>query len=102
MIHNLSKVTKGAPHVLAQLCGDASINTQVDKDVTRLGNRGIRALAVAICTNHRSEEGEEGEEGGEGKGVMIGLLTVLDPPRHDTKETIARAQAYGVEVGVSQ
>mmetsp|Transcript_29114 Transcript_29114/g.62735 ORF Transcript_29114/g.62735 Transcript_29114/m.62735 type:complete len:953 (+) Transcript_29114:166-3024(+) len=78
------KVTKGAPHVLAQLCDDKSINAQVDADVNQLGNRGIRALAVA-----KSEEG---------RWQMIGLLTFLDPPRHDTKETIRRALTYGVEV----
>eukprot|EP00601_Ochromonadales_sp_CCMP2298_P009985 CAMPEP_0173263164 /NCGR_PEP_ID=MMETSP1142-20121109/27201_1 /TAXON_ID=483371 /ORGANISM="non described non described, Strain CCMP2298" /LENGTH=731 /DNA_ID=CAMNT_0014198429 /DNA_START=148 /DNA_END=2340 /DNA_ORIENTATION=+ len=78
------KVTKGAPHVLAQLCDDKSINAQVDADVNQLGNRGIRALAVA-----KSEEG---------RWQMIGLLTFLDPPRHDTKETIFRALTYGVEV----
>ena len=29
---------------------------------------------------------------------MLGLLTFLDPPRLDTKETIHRAMAFGVEV----
>ena len=30
--------------------------------------------------------------------VLIGLLTFLDPPRIDTKETIRRAKEYGVDV----
>lgn len=29
---------------------------------------------------------------------MIGLLTFLDPPRPDTKQTIADARSYGVQV----
>lgn len=29
---------------------------------------------------------------------MVGLLTFLDPPRPDTKDTIEKAQAFGVEV----
>ena len=28
----------------------------------------------------------------------VGLITFLDPPRPDTKETIERAHSYGVEV----
>jgi cation transport ATPase len=30
--------------------------------------------------------------------ICLGLLTFLDPPRHDTKETIRRAILYGVDV----
>jgi magnesium-transporting ATPase (P-type) len=30
--------------------------------------------------------------------IRLGLLTFLDPPRHDTKETIRRAILYGVDV----
>ena len=32
------------------------------------------------------------------KWEMLGLLTFLDPPRPDTKVTIERAMAYGVDV----
>ena len=56
-----------------------------EADVTSLGQRGIRALAVAK-TNDKDE------------WEILGLLTFLDPPRHDTKETIHRAMSYGVEV----
>ena len=51
----------------------------------RLGERGIRALAVA-------------KTNGSGTWEMAGLLTFLDPPRPDTKATIDRARDYGVEV----
>ncbi len=50
-----------------------------------LGRRGIRSLAVA-----RTNE--------EGKWTMMGILTFLDPPRPDTKDTIERAMEYGVDV----
>ncbi len=53
--------------------------------VSGLGQRGIRSLAVA-----RQEEG--------GQWEMLGLLTFLDPPRPDTKDTIHRAMKYGVDV----
>lgn len=57
----------------------------MERDVERLGERGIRSLAVAKTNAHGSWE-------------MAGLLTFLDPPRPDTKHTIDRAREYGVEV----
>ena len=50
-----------------------------------LGLRGIRSLAVAK-TNQ------------DGKWEFLGLLTFLDPPRPDTKQTIEDANRYGVAV----
>ena len=50
-----------------------------------LGRRGIRSLAVARTND-------------EGKWQMSGILTFLDPPRPDTKETIENAMALGVDV----
>jgi magnesium-transporting ATPase (P-type) len=41
-------VTKGAPNIILALCGDnAAVKAQCEADVTRLGKRGIRAIAVA-------------------------------------------------------
>eukprot|EP01038_Epipyxis_sp_PR26KG_P012711 gene12711-17047_t len=79
------KTTKGAPHVLLKLTKDADVHARCEVDVSALGSRGIRALAVAKTDDN-------------GEWHMLGLLTFLDPPRFDTKETIARALHYGVEV----
>ena len=79
------KTSKGAPHVIVGLCNDIKITEAVEKDVTRLGERGIRSLAIAM-TNDK------------GKWVFLGMLTFLDPPRPDTKKTIQDARLYGVEV----
>jgi H+-transporting ATPase len=83
------KVTKGAPHILLKLCHDREVAEQAEKDVHSFGERGIRTLAVA-----------KGEVVGDGpiEWKMLGLLTFLDPPRPDTKQTIDRAREYGVEV----
>ena len=83
------KTTKGAPHIILKLVmegegADDSIAKQVNQDVHELGARGIRSIAVARTIN--------------GHWRMLGLLTFLDPPRPDTKETIDRAKAYGVTV----
>lgn len=82
--------TKGAPHVILSLLEDneknAEVRDRVEKDVARLGEKGIRSLAVA-----RTFPGSESL-------TMVGLLTFLDPPRPDTKQTIADAHVYGVQV----
>merc|ERR1711865_1000676 len=84
------KTSKGAPQVLLKLvqgaggCTEATAK-QIEKDVNELGKRGIRAIAVA-----KTDVG--------GVWRMMGLLTFLDPPRPDTKITVANARKYGVAV----
>lgn len=80
------KTSKGAPHILLNLLphSETAVREAVEKDVARLGEQGIRSLAVA-----RSKDGV---------WQMIGLLTFLDPPREDTKQTIIDAHHYGVQV----
>jgi H+-transporting ATPase len=53
--------------------------------VHQLGLRGIRSLAVA-----RTDDA--------GEWQMLGILTFLDPPRPDTKDTIEKSMAFGVDV----
>lgn len=81
------KTTKGAPHIIMGLLdkSDTDVVELVEKDVARLGALGIRSLAVAKTDSS-------------GTWKMIGLLTFLDPPRPDTKQTIQEAHAYGVAV----
>ena len=80
-------VTKGAPHVILGLAtgNKGSVSEKFISEVDDLANRGIRALAVAV------------QNKGEGM-FLVGLLTFLDPPRPDTKETISRAGQYGCMV----
>merc|ERR1711988_1921503 len=82
--------SKGAPQVLLKLVDgaggiDAATKKNIEKDVTELGKRGIRAIAVA-----KTDE--------QGVWRMMGLLTFLDPPRPDTKETVRLAKENGVAV----
>jgi H+-transporting ATPase len=83
------KVSKGAPHIILDLLPktDASdiVRQQVERDVAKYGERGIRSLAVARTSN-------------DNEWYMIGLLTFLDPPRADTKETIRQTREHGVQV----
>ena len=82
------KTSKGAPHIILGLLGDADVEvrTAVEEDVARLGARGIRTLAVAKFDPDTNQ------------WAMQGLLTFLDPPRPDTKQTIEDANKYGVQV----
>lgn len=79
------KTTKGAPHVILQLCRNKEVEKKVELDVHALGERGIRCLAVARTDDN-------------GQWRMLGLLTFLDPPRPDTKQTIADARKFGIGI----
>merc|ERR1712054_415898 len=86
----------GAPQVLLKLvqgsggCDDA-LAKKIEHDVTELGKRGIRAIAVAKTTSIGATKEQD-------VWKMMGLLTFLDPPRPDTKETVRLAKVYGVAV----
>lgn len=82
------KTTKGAPHIILNLLppGSSDVRDKVEADVARLGKLGIRSLAVARTDSDT------------GSWMMMGLLTFLDPPREDTKQTIADAKKYHVDV----
>jgi len=80
------KTTKGAPHVILQLCVADEMAAKIESDVRNLGLRGIRALAVAKTDKDDDE------------WKMAGLVTFLDPPRPDTKLTIEQAREFGVAV----
>ena len=83
------KTSKGAPHIILGLLDPSSDNVDireaVERDVARLGEKGIRSLAVA-------------KTDAKGSWRMMGLLTFLDPPRPDTKQTIQDAHHHGVGV----
>merc|ERR1712159_421560 len=73
------KTSKGAPQVLLKLvkgsggCSDADAK-KIEHDVTELGKRGIRAIAVAKTTYVGATKDQD-------VWKMLGLLTFLDPPR---------------------
>ena len=84
------KTTKGAPHVLLKLVREGGgASTEViracEQEVSELGARGIRAIAVA-----KTDEQQVWR--------LLGLLTFLDPPRPNSKHTIETARRYGVAV----
>jgi H+-transporting ATPase len=86
------KVTKGATHIILDLCANKdAIHDEVDTKVTEYGLRGIRCMAVARTEPAKALPAKD-------VWNFIGVLTFLDPPREDTKQTIEDAMENGVDV----
>ncbi len=80
------KVTKGAPQVILALAANAAeIKTQVDLAIEQNARRGFRSLGVA-----RADKAQDWK--------FLGLLSLYDPPREDSKATIEAAEKMGVNV----
>jgi H+-transporting ATPase len=84
------KVSKGAPQVILKLAHNRDdLKARVEADVQELGDRGFRALSVAIS---------RAAPGAPPHWEFLGILSLFDPPRPDTKKTIEAAVANGVMV----
>ena len=84
------RVTKGAPQVIMRMSHNSdAIKSKVEQSVQELADRGFRALGFAITYT-----GPDVPPHWEFQGV----LSLFDPPRPDTKATIAAAIANGIEV----
>ncbi len=80
------KVSKGAPQVILELVENKSdVQDDLDKTINGFAAKGYRSLGVA-----RTDKQD--------KWQYIGVLALSDPPREDSKETIAAAKAMGVNV----
>ncbi|KAF7318824.1 Plasma membrane ATPase [Mycena chlorophos] len=92
----LKRVTKGMTGAIIELCSrnrNEELESRLEKDVEGFATRGLRSLAVAY------EELDGDDHEAEGNGFeLIGLLSIFDPPRDDTKQTIDDALALGVKV----
>ncbi len=79
--------TKGAPQVIIELCNaDEFDKEEAYKEVDSFAKKGFRTLGVGY-----KKEGED-------KYHFVGLVSLFDPPREDSKEAIAEANAKGVSV----
>jgi H+-transporting ATPase len=83
---NQFKVSKGAPQVILSLIKDQkAIRGKLTDDVNEFAKKGYRALGVAR-TNGKNE------------WQFVGLISLFDPPRDDSAQTIKTAQSMGVSV----
>ena len=78
---------KGAPQAIAALCKlDQAAGSAYDAKVHDLAAHGYRALGVAVSLD-------------DGKTwTLSGLLPLLDPPRPDARDTIAKTRELGLQV----
>ncbi|KAK7967077.1 uncharacterized protein PG986_001354 [Apiospora aurea] len=77
---------KGAPKNVLQLTeADDETRTAYTIKTKDVARRGFRSLGVACKKNDEPR-------------VLLGLLSMFDPPREDTAQTIVEAQALGVPV----
>lgn len=87
-------VTKGAPQVIMALVHpEPELQKQVDDAIQKFAARGFRSLAVA-----RGEAKRPTANSQEITWQLLGILSLYDPPRDDSKETIQAAQNLGVKV----
>jgi H+-transporting ATPase len=81
------KVTKGAPQViLAMAHNKDEIKERVDQAVINFAGMGLRPVGVAWDPENN------------GKWIFLGLISLFDPPRDDTKEVIEAALSLGASV----
>ena len=79
--------TKGAPQIVIDLCDESEFDKkEAFVAVDAFAKKGFRTLGVGY-----KEEGED-------KYHFVGLIPLFDPPREDSKEAIAEANAKGVSV----
>jgi H+-transporting ATPase len=79
-------VSKGAPQVILDLVADAAhVRPQAEQAINAFAARGFRSLGIA-----RTDE--------QGRWQFLGVLPLSDPPREDSKSTIATAREMGIRV----
>ena len=92
----LKRATKGMTGIIIEICTrgkDNALEDQLEADVEEFARRGLRALAVAY------EDVPGDDKAAQGNGFeLVGLLSIFDPPRSDTKQNIDDAMALGVKV----
>lgn len=83
---NKFSVTKGAPQIILSLANNKSeIEQNVNNKINEFAHRGFRSLGVAK-TNEKNE------------WQFVGIISLFDPPREDSKSTIESAQKLGVNI----
>jgi H+-transporting ATPase len=85
---NTFRVIKGAPQTVISLCKtlDETSKNNLNHKVEELSQKGYRALGVAKSTVEDLEDIQ-----------FVGLISLADPPRHDSKNMIAGMRELGVK-----
>ncbi|KAL8455183.1 hypothetical protein Emag_001020 [Eimeria magna] len=119
------QITKGAPTVIADLVAPpgTSFRKELDALIIEKAKRGFRTLGVAerdlpdaspIKPDQSSDaaaapvapaaaatavaEARKKQDDGAGQWRLCGYISLFDPPREDTKETLDKAKQLGIKV----
>ncbi len=80
------RVSKGAPQVILELAENApAIRDEIVRVIQNYAQRGFRSLGVA-----RTDDS--------GRWQFLGIIPLFDPPREDSRQTIATARDMGVDI----
>jgi H+-transporting ATPase len=80
------KVSKGAPQVILELCQPGNeLANQANEKVEEFAHQGYRTLGVARNDDDKSWK-------------YLGIISLYDPPRVDSAETLKNARGYGIKV----
>lgn len=86
MENNEFSFTKGATQVILDLCKpDAKILNDANEKVQEFARQGYKTLGVA-------------KKNKTGKWNFMGIITLFDPPREDSAQTIKQANENGIDV----
>ena len=84
---NTYYATKGAPQIILDLCKPTQeLREQVEQKIEEFGARGFRTLGVATSGDEKQS------------WQFLGLLTLSDPLREDSKETVQNALQHGIQI----
>jgi Ca2+-transporting ATPase len=91
---------KGAPELVVDLCrcGEAQegeLNGALRAAAERLASRALRVLAVATVPD-AAIDGAQGFRALRGRGVLLGLIGQLDPPREEVEEAVRACRRAGI------
>ncbi|CAG8458037.1 949_t:CDS:2 [Acaulospora colombiana] len=89
------QIVKGAPQVIIKLAGG---DEEATKAVDDFASRGLRALGVAKSSPLESDKALNDTKSQNLQWNLIGLISLLDPPRPDSGETLNRCREFGVIV----
>lgn len=109
---------KGAPDTMLDRCSNAKLNNgkivemssalrqTLQERVHQYGSRGLRVLALAVVedvasdpTTYRSDSNSNYARF-EQNMTFVGLVGMMDPPRPEVKEAIAKCRSAGIRVVV--
>ena len=86
------QITKGAPDVILSRCSNSSAEAaQINE---QMASEALRVLAVAI--RHHDTMPESVDISQEMNMEFVGLAGMIDPPRTEVKDAIAKAQKGGI------